>query len=246
MAFKVLNRVPMQNAHRPAEIKETTVTIQDQSPFTQYTRTLDGDWTKDTDNAVIDAVLNQVFKDTFAGRYESEKVTNLENQVLKANEGQRETKEKVTELEKNLTKEVEKVNKLVETIIHAEDLTQAQKELILAQHPIYQIGQLYKPEEIINYDGELYEVVQEHVAQGDWRPDETPALYTPVKNTEYEDEDGNEVEVINDFVQPTGAHDAYQTGDKVRFNGKVFESTSDNNVYSPSDYPAWWQEIESE
>ena len=48
---------------------------------------------------------------------------------------------------------------------------------------------------------------------------------------------------IKDFVQPTGAHDAYAKGDKVRFNGKVYESLIDNNAYSPSAYPAGWKEI---
>lgn len=48
---------------------------------------------------------------------------------------------------------------------------------------------------------------------------------------------------IKDFVQPTGAHDTYVKGDKVRFNGKVYESLIDNNAYSPSAYPAGWKEI---
>ena len=48
---------------------------------------------------------------------------------------------------------------------------------------------------------------------------------------------------IKDFVQPTGAHDTYAKGDKVRFNGKVYESLIDNNAYSPSAYPAGWKEI---
>lgn len=48
---------------------------------------------------------------------------------------------------------------------------------------------------------------------------------------------------IKEFVQPTGAHDSYAKGDKVRFNGKVYESLIDNNAYSPSEYPAGWKEI---
>ena len=48
---------------------------------------------------------------------------------------------------------------------------------------------------------------------------------------------------IKDFVQPTGAHDTYAKGDKVRFNGKVYESVIDNNAYSPSAYPDGWKEI---
>lgn len=48
---------------------------------------------------------------------------------------------------------------------------------------------------------------------------------------------------ISDFVQPTGAHDAYKKGDKIKFEGKVYESLIDANTYSPSAYPAGWKEI---
>ena len=51
------------------------------------------------------------------------------------------------------------------------------------------------------------------------------------------------IDNVKDFVQPTGAHDAYAKGDKVRFNGKVYESLIDSNAYSPSAYPAGWKEI---
>lgn len=50
-------------------------------------------------------------------------------------------------------------------------------------------------------------------------------------------------DTIPDFVQPTGAHDAYKKGDKVKFEGKVYESLIDANAYSPSAYPAGWKEI---
>ena len=66
--------------------------------------------------------------------------------------------------------------------------------------------------------------------QGDQQPAEPETPDTPTDD-------------IKDFVQPTGAHDAYGKGDKVRFNGKVYESLIDNNAYSPSAYPAGWKEI---
>lgn len=47
-----------------------------------------------------------------------------------------------------------------------------------------------------------------------------------------------------EFVQPTGAHDSYAKGDRVTFEGKVYESTIDNNAYSPSAYPQGWQLVE--
>lgn len=45
-----------------------------------------------------------------------------------------------------------------------------------------------------------------------------------------------------EWVQPTGAHDAYSTGDKVTFNGKHYTSLIDGNVWSPDTYPAGWEE----
>lgn len=49
---------------------------------------------------------------------------------------------------------------------------------------------------------------------------------------------------IPDYVQPTGAHDAYNIGDRVRYQGKIWESTINGNVWAPDVYPAGWKEIE--
>ena len=49
-----------------------------------------------------------------------------------------------------------------------------------------------------------------------------------------------------DFIQPTGAHDAYHIGDRVIYNGKLYECILDGNVYSPDDYPQGWKEITDE
>lgn len=50
-----------------------------------------------------------------------------------------------------------------------------------------------------------------------------------------------ENELVPDFVQPTGAHDAYNIGDKVKFDGVVYISLIDANVWHLNDYPAGWQ-----
>lgn len=44
-----------------------------------------------------------------------------------------------------------------------------------------------------------------------------------------------------EFVQQTGAHNAYQTGDKVTYNGTHYICTMPNCVWSPADYPAGWE-----
>ena len=93
--------------------------------------------------------------------------------------------------------------------------------------------------DIRSYEGKLYKVVQAHTTQADWTPDATPALWTEIAPPETEDGE----EIVPDFVQPTGAHDAYNAGDKVLFEGKIYESTIDANTWSPSDYPQGWKEV---
>lgn len=46
-----------------------------------------------------------------------------------------------------------------------------------------------------------------------------------------------------EYKQPTGAHDAYHVGDKITFNGKKYVCKLDNCVWSPSEYPATWEEV---
>lgn len=84
--------------------------------------------------------------------------------------------------------------------------------------------------ERISYDGLLYKCVQAHTSQADWTPDVTPALWVRVS-----------VEEFPEWVQPQGAADAYNKGDKVTFEGKHYISLIDGNVWSPAVYPAGWE-----
>lgn len=43
------------------------------------------------------------------------------------------------------------------------------------------------------------------------------------------------------YTQPTGAHDAYNTGDKITYNGKKYVCKMDGCVWTPDAYPAGWQ-----
>ena len=84
------------------------------------------------------------------------------------------------------------------------------------------------------HDGVLYRCEQSHTSQEDWTPDLTPALWTPVAEP-------GEIPV---WKQPTGAQDAYQTGNKVYYPTKdddIFVSLVDNNVWPPDVY-GWRKE----
>lgn len=101
------------------------------------------------------------------------------------------------------------------------------------------VGKAYSPGEFVTYgengvgDPQLYKVAQAHTAQADWTPDAAASLFMAVGL----DDAGYPV-----WSQPTGAHDAYNTGDIVDYQGKLYQSLTDGNVYSPEAYPAGWTE----
>lgn len=76
------------------------------------------------------------------------------------------------------------------------------------------------------------------------RPDQWPdadpkiasVLWTPITGTP-----GPDGEVIEDWVQPAGAHDAYKIGDVRAHNGKTWRSTAPNNTWVPGAYG--WEEV---
>lgn len=81
----------------------------------------------------------------------------------------------------------------------------------------------------VQYNGTLYKCIQAHTAQSDWTPDATSALWVVVT-----------VEEWPEWVQPTGAQDAYAKDSKVTHNGKKWISSYDANVWEPGIYG--WEE----
>ena len=95
--------------------------------------------------------------------------------------------------------------------------------------PAWVVGKAYAVNDRAQYNGTLYKCIQAHTSQADWTPDSTPALWKTVSLDEYPE-----------WVQPTGAHDAYNIGDKVTYNGQHYVCTSNANVYAPDVYG--WEE----
>lgn len=88
----------------------------------------------------------------------------------------------------------------------------------LAGHA-YIIGDRVRDEDI------LYKCVQSHTSQSDWQPHLTPALWKVVS-----------IEEWPEWIQPTGAHDAYPYGAKVSHAGKHWISGIEANTYEPGVY----------
>lgn len=89
----------------------------------------------------------------------------------------------------------------------------------------------------VRYGEKLYRVLQAHTSQETWTPAAAPSLFAEI----LPGQDGSDEEV-GEWTQPDSTN-PYMKGDKVRFEGKVYESLIDNNIWSPAAYPAGWQEI---
>jgi len=92
----------------------------------------------------------------------------------------------------------------------------------------------YEIDNKVRYENVLYRCLQSHNSQESWTPNVASSLWAKVL---IPDEN-----IIPEWEQPDSTN-AYMIGDKVLFNGKTYESVINNNIWSPSAYPAGWKEI---
>lgn len=77
--------------------------------------------------------------------------------------------------------------------------------------------------EVVRYEGQMYEVIQSHTTQADWTPTVAKALFKRYRPP------GE----VGAWVQPQGSHDAYPVGARVLFNGDTWINTIPANVWQP-------------
>lgn len=112
---------------------------------------------------------------------------------------------------------------LIQTAINY--LPDEEAETVTALFPDWETDKAYAVGDRVKYNGLLYRCVQAHTSQADWTPDAVPALWVRTSTEEWPE-----------WIQPTGAHDAYNKGDKVSHNEKHWVSDIDANVYEPGVY----------
>lgn len=118
-------------------------------------------------------------------------------------------------------------------------LKDEQAEEVTVLFPEWEVGVQYRkedkekgiPADRRQYKGLLYKCIQSHISQSDWTPDITSALWVRTSTEEWPE-----------WVQPTGAHDAYPLGAKVSHNGKHWINTGkEGNEFEPG---VWgWDEV---
>ena len=127
--------------------------------------------------------------------------------------------------------EAKKLRALIEQM--AESLDDEQAENNPSVFPKWEIGVEYKKDYKIRYNDVVYKVLQDHTSQEDWLPDEAVSLYMRVHKQDPQE--------YPEWVQPTGAQDAYNMGDKCSHNSKHWASNLDGNVWEPGVYG--WSEV---
>ena len=93
----------------------------------------------------------------------------------------------------------------------------------------------YTLNDIRQYNGLLYRCVQAHTSQATWTPEDAPSLWTRIADPAQE---------WPEWIQPTGAHNAYAQGARVSHNGKHWISDVDANVWEPGVY-GWTENVEA-
>lgn len=84
------------------------------------------------------------------------------------------------------------------------------------------------------HGGKLYKVLQPTLFQSQFEPgaEGMAALFLEVTLEEWPE-----------WRQPTGAHDAYNTGDKVTYNGERYISKIDGNTTVPGSDERYWEKV---
>lgn len=127
----------------------------------------------------------------------------------------------------------EEAQKIIEALITLrESASDADALNAVALYPAWREGVTYTTGQRMRYDGTLYRVLQDHTSQADWTPDAAPSLFAKVLIPE--------AETIPEWEQPDSTN-PYMQGDKVTYNGKIWVSDIDNNVWEPSIYG--WSEV---
>ena len=95
-------------------------------------------------------------------------------------------------------------------------------------------GVAYIAGQVVAWNAQLYRCIQGHTSQAEWQPTVAAlwrALGVSIENPT----------AVPEWVQPSGGHDAYNTGDRVRYQDGVWRSVVDANIYPPGVVAGQWE-----
>lgn len=116
------------------------------------------------------------------------------------------------------------------------NMTDDQVLSVAALYPEWAPGN-YDVGDVRNHEGQTWQCVQAHdsTATPDWSPGAVAALWTPYRATN--------PRYARPWIQPTGAHDAYQAGEYMVLDGITYRCLQDTVVHSPAELPEAWEAV---
>lgn len=124
-------------------------------------------------------------------------------------------------------------SQLVDTI--ADMLTDEQAATVPNAYPEWTADGTYAQGQRVRMDGQVYRCLQAHDGQADRTPTDAHSLWASVIASDNPDEP-------LEWVQPESTN-GYKEGATVIFEGVVYRSKIDDNVWSPADYPQGWEVV---
>ena len=171
-----------------------------------------------------------------SGRYLSDDVEDLQQDVVEAKEAAEEAKQIA---ESAGTDPAVEAFARIAIVPMAATMTDEQAISVSTLWPEWSADSVsYKVDDVVQHADHLWRCEQAHTSQESWTPDAAPSLWSQI------DIAGDGVDV---WTQPTGAHNAYNVGDRVHYptaSDPIYVSTIDGNVWSPDAYPQGWQLVE--
>lgn len=124
----------------------------------------------------------------------------------------------------------------ISLFVQTADLTDEQAISVSALYPEWSNeGIEYRERQIVRDGGHLFRCAQTH-SSSEQNNTSVASLWTQI------DKAGDGVDV---WQQPSGAHDAYNKGDRVHYpdgDGPIYVSQIDGNTWSPDAYPGGWKQ----
>lgn len=198
-----------------------------------------------SDNKVIESVLKYSFE-TYFYEHASKLIDKELNERVEVVESLTEsTSEEVSVINESIKATHSSLNTLSKQILKSDIPAEDYQELI-SIYPEWETDVWVYAGDITSYNGKAYEVVpHEHYTVVSQEPDVTPAVFNEITPAVIvDDETGEEAEIIPEWEKPPYAEVGYNTGDKVMFEGQIWESTTDKNTWSPTEYPDAWELVE--
>jgi hypothetical protein len=118
----------------------------------------------------------------------------------------------------------------VSVLVRADMMLPEELAALANVYPAWQAGEAVAVDDLRSHGGMLWRAVQAHTTQADWQPDVAVSLWVRAAPPD----------VIPEWRQPLGAHDAYPVGYVVTRNGDLYESLVAANVWEPGTDPTLW------